>query len=273
MQTGYSERDGIYFEEMGSGRPILLIHGFGGNTYSWRHQMEVLSENFRVIAVDLRGFGHSPKPTDGGFSFADHVEVIKQFILEMELTDLILAGHSFGGAIALGTVLDFMDEDRKLIRGLIILAGAAYPQHLRSLGRLMREADFPNLHLMSLSVRQITRWLLKKMVHNTFKIPPDMVAAYAEPLKDPDARDAFSKTAAGMLPLRPETHVKRYRKIGLPALIIWGEKDTIVPLRYGRRLAKDLNYGRLEVLPKCGHLPQEEKPGEVNRLILDFLES
>ena len=271
MQTGYSKKDRLYFEEMGSGQPVLLLHGFGGNTYSWRFQMEILSESNRVIGLDLRGFGKSPKPDDNRYTFRDHVEMVKQFIYEMSLSHIVLVGHSYGGSIALGLILDFKEDHPEIVDKLVIIAGAAYPQHLPSLARIMRTSGIGNLTLKSLSEKKIVKWILKQMYHKRAMISQSTVSAYATPLKEDHAKKILMVTAENMIPQNPETYVKKYRNIDIPALLIWGENDSIVPLGYGRRLAKSMKNAHLKVIQECGHIPQEEKPVDVNQFMVEFI--
>ena len=86
--------------------PLLLIHGFGASTYTWRHIAPELARTHRVIAVDLKGFGQSDKPFDSRYSVFDQAELLAELIEEKDLHNLTLVGHSFGGGIALMLALE-----------------------------------------------------------------------------------------------------------------------------------------------------------------------
>ena len=96
----------LYYEEQGKGPPVLLLHGFGASTFTWRHVAPDLAETHRVIAVDLKGFGQSDKPFDERYSVSDQAELLAQLIEDKDLRDLTIVGHSFGGGVALRLALD-----------------------------------------------------------------------------------------------------------------------------------------------------------------------
>ncbi|MBP9102208.1 MAG: alpha/beta fold hydrolase, partial [Nitrosomonas sp.] len=85
----------------GTGEPVLLIHGFGASSYSWRHVIEPLAQKNRVITIDLKGFGDSPKPRDDAYSVYEQARLVRNYILENDLKNLHIVGHSYGGGVAL----------------------------------------------------------------------------------------------------------------------------------------------------------------------------
>src|SRR5687767_13155230 len=91
----------LYKEVYGSGPPMLCLHGLGASMFSWRHFVAPFSRNHRLILVDFRGCGKSPKPRDSSYSIGEKVDDIYNFIVEENLTNLTLVGNSLGGAIAL----------------------------------------------------------------------------------------------------------------------------------------------------------------------------
>ncbi len=133
----------LYYEDAGSGPPLLLIHGFGASTYTWRHVAPALAETHRVIAVDLKGFGQSDKPFDDRYSVFDQAELLAQLIEEKDLRDLTLVGHSFGGGIALLLALEVDQRLKGRIARLVLLDSIAYPQNIPVFFRLL---DMPLVH-------------------------------------------------------------------------------------------------------------------------------
>src|SRR5262249_4372705 len=95
----------LWLEEDGKGNPILLIHGVGGSTYSWRKILGALARTHHVISVDLKGFGHSDKPFDRAYGLLDQVLLLKRLINRRGLHDVTLVGHSLGGGVALALTL------------------------------------------------------------------------------------------------------------------------------------------------------------------------
>ena len=114
----------IKYIDRGSGPTMVLIHGFGASFYSWREIINKFSENYRVIAIDLKGFGLSDKPEDSNYSVKEQSNIVKSIIKINDLKDIILVGHSFGGAVSLVTCLDLIETDNP-IKKLILLDSAS----------------------------------------------------------------------------------------------------------------------------------------------------
>ena len=106
----------LYYREAGSGRPVVLLHGMLGSGRYWDEIMRLLADDYRVIAPDLLGFGHSPKPEDADYSRDTHIAWIIRTLDEMHVKDpLILVGHSMGALIALGLAVKYPERVAKLI--------------------------------------------------------------------------------------------------------------------------------------------------------------
>ena len=127
----------LYYEEAGKGPPLLLIHGFGASTYTWRHIAPELAQTHRVIAVDLKGFGQSDKPFDSRYSVFDQAELLAELIEEKDLRNLTLVGHSFGGGVALVLALEANQRLEGRIARLVLLDSIAYPQQIPVFFRLL----------------------------------------------------------------------------------------------------------------------------------------
>jgi pimeloyl-ACP methyl ester carboxylesterase len=117
----------IHVEETGQGAPVLLLHGLGASTYTWRHVVPRLADRNRVIALDLRGFGRSSKPFDHFYSPTDHAAVVRAFIRARNLSGITLVGHSYGGMLALKLALDQRLETHRIAR-LVVMNAPAFPQ-------------------------------------------------------------------------------------------------------------------------------------------------
>ena len=121
----------IHSREEGQGDPILMLHGFAASHYTWRYLIADLKRDYRVIAVDLKGFGKSGKPVDGKYSIFDQADLVTQFIRRKNLTNVTLVGHSLGGAVALATTLKLIERQKKSpISKLILLDSLTYKQPL-----------------------------------------------------------------------------------------------------------------------------------------------
>jgi pimeloyl-ACP methyl ester carboxylesterase len=127
----------LYYEEQGKGPPVLLLHGFGASTFTWRHIAPELAQTHRVIAVDLKGFGQSDKPFDERYSVSDQAELLAQLIEDKDLRDLTIVGHSFGGGVALRLALEANARLQGRISRLVLLDSIAYQQQIPVFFRLL----------------------------------------------------------------------------------------------------------------------------------------
>ena len=251
---------------------FLLVHGYGACTYTWRYWAPKLALRGHVITVDLKGSGRAPKPADGRYGPEHQAELLARMIEERDLRRITLVGHSLGGGVALLTALALMAHEPRRLERLVIVAGAAYEQRMPPFVRL---ADYPRLSALffrALGARRVIRTVLQQIVHDPKGVDESQVRGYADPLDSADAVRCLIATAKQIRPANLHEITPRYRTLDLPALVMWGRGDRVVPLSIGERLAKDLPRARLVVLERCGHLPAEEHPTESYAELERFLD-
>ena len=261
----------LYYSEQGKGPPVLLIHGFGASTFTWRHIAPELAKTHRVIAVDLKGFGQSDKPFDGRYSVYDQAELLAQLIEDKDLRNLTLVGHSFGGGVALLLALEANQRLDGRITRLVLLNSIAYPQNIPVFFRLL---DVPLVS--QIGVRMVppsvqTRLALQIAYFDDSKIDPEEVELYAAPLKTAAGKHAIIYSARQIVPEDIAELSERYKTMELPTLILWCDHDRIVPLEVGIKLRRTLPNSTLRLVEDCGHMPQEEQPASTLSLILGFI--
>jgi pimeloyl-ACP methyl ester carboxylesterase len=261
----------LYYEEQGKGAPILLLHGFGASTYTWRHVMPKLAKSHRVIAVDLKGFGQSDKPFDERYSVFDQAALIAQLIEDKDLRDLTVVGHSFGGGVALSLALEANERLGGRIARLVLLDSIAFPQQIPMFFRLL---DVPLVS--QVGVRMVppavqTRVALQIAYYDDSKIDEEEVEIYAAPLKTAAGKHAIIHSARQIVPEDIDALSERYKTITLPTLILWCDHDRIVPLDVGLKLRRTLPNSTLRLVESCGHMPQEEQPETTLQLLKGFI--
>src|SRR5664279_2548429 len=112
----------IAYTDRGEGRPILFIHSFASSSCTWMKMIGVMPQRFRFITLDIKGFGHSETRRDDHLSPVDQSQIVSEFITRMQLEDVVLVGHSIGGAIGLLTLLDQHAQPR--IGGLVLVSSS-----------------------------------------------------------------------------------------------------------------------------------------------------
>ncbi len=259
----------LYAEEYGRGRPILLLHGLGASSYSWRHVIPKLARNNRVIAVDLKGFGKSEKPFDLAYSPFDHANLIAAFIRKRGLKDFTLVGHSYGGAIALLVTLDFNRREKGRIRDLVLMNAPAYNQPSTAFVSFMRTPVLPYA-ILTLVPPELSAWLSLNP-NEQENLTYEDVRSYARPYYDAAARHALISTSRQIVPREVDRLTARYPTIKQRTLVIWCDRDETVPIETGIRLTKALPNARMKVISGCSHAPQDERPAAVVDLFKSFL--
>jgi pimeloyl-ACP methyl ester carboxylesterase len=255
-----------HFEEQGAGPPLLLLHGLGASSFSWRHNLTPLGKHFRVLAPDLPPHGRSPAPLDADYSLEALAAAIMAFMDRQGIPRAAVAGNSLGGGLALMLARDYPER----ISALVLLAPAAaltrvpwifYPLRPPVLGRLAAVLMGPWLIPLA----------LRLAYHRRELITPEVVAGYALPFRELCRRLALSRLCR-QLQILPLDRVKLLlQKISQPVSLIWGQEDRILPAPQAFWIKEQLPQAEFHLLPGVGHAPQEETPAAVNKIIIDFL--
>ena len=253
----------LYAEESGRGPTLLFLHGLGASGYALRRITPALSATHRVITLDMRGFGRSEKPFDQYYSPLDQVAHVKEFIRRRGLDKITLAGHSFGGGVAIGLTLDLNQTRPDLISRLVLMNAPAFPQPMSRAVGFLRLPIVPYLALNLIPPEVTAQMSLSKDLGNFDHITERDVASYANPLREAAAAHALITTAQRIVPERLPDLVRRYPSIHQPTLLVWCAKDPVVPLVTGVALKRMLPDARLRIIDGCTHVPPEEAPDEL----------
>ena len=260
----------LHKEEHGDGDPILCLHGLGANIFTWRHFIEPLSANNKLILIDLKGFGKSAKPEDDYYSLQNHADAVYELILKNDWRRLTLIGNSYGGALALLLAGRLEESGPSRLLKLVLIDAAAYKEYLPGYVKLMRTL-LGTLMIFLLPARLSVRFVLNLSCFDRGEITEEQVAAYAGPLGDPGAREALLQTVRQCIPPDADELVTKFKSISVPTLILWGRHDKVIPLKVGELLNQALPNSVLEVVEECGHMPQEEQPEKTITRISEFL--
>jgi pimeloyl-ACP methyl ester carboxylesterase len=260
----------LYKEVYGSGDPILCLHGLGANIFSWRHFITPFSQHHKLILVDFKGSGKSPKPRDTHYSIEEKADEIYRLILDENLRNLTLVGNSLGGAVALLVALRLSQHDPDRLSKLVLIDSAGgkenVPAHLK-LARSILGAPVIYLAPSKLAVKMT----LRMCYYDRKKPTKEQVDAYAAPFATWGGRHALLQTVRQCIPSNVDELIAKLNTITVPTLILWGREDKVIPLRVGELLHQAIPNSILEIIEECGHVPQEEKPDETIEKLSKFL--
>ncbi|MCU0520937.1 MAG: alpha/beta hydrolase [Anaerolineae bacterium] len=264
----FVEVDGvrIHTKQMGEGTPVMiLLHGFGASTFSWREVMAPLAEIGTVIAFDRPAFGLTERPMRNSedwpgynpYSYEAQPRLTVGLMDALGVDSAILIGNSAGGTVSALTAVAYPERvDALVLVDAAVYVGGGSPSLLRPF------LATPQMrHLGPLVARRIRDWGIdfgRSAWHDPDRIPDEFWEGYQKPLRAENwDRALWELTSASE---RPDL-VSRLDELTLPVLVITGDDDRIVPTEQSIRLAGDLPNADLVVLEACGHVPQEECPG------------
>ena len=254
---------------------LILIHGLGANAKSWIKNIPVLAEQYRIIALDLPGYGKSDKGYYR-YSMDFYSDVVTELLTALSLDRATLVGHSMGGQIAMFTALKYPER----VDQLVLISPAGFERFTPGEGAWMRKAVSAEF-VHDTPIRNIDI-----NARATFYEMPDYAEfIITDRIKIRSAEEfdrycyAVSKNVAAML---DGIVWDRLNQITQPTLIIFGEEDGLIPNPYlhGGRTQDVADIGKREIpnnqlmmVPECGHFVQLEKPASTNQAILDFLKN
>lgn len=265
----------ICYRDAGSGPVVLLIHGIAEAGWVWDTVIPHLARTHRVIAMDLLGHGRSAKPR-GDYSLGSHATLLRDLLVALQIRRATLVGHSLGGGIA----MQFAHQYPERCERMVLLASGGLGQDvtfvLRSLG--LPGANLVAPLVLSNGVRKVMLRTGGWLAARGLRASPAQAALWRsfEGLSHPATRDAFISTVQSVIDHRGQRVSaldRLYLARELPTMLLWGERDHIIPVAHARAAHQQMPHSRLEVVAKAGHFLPLEQPELVATLLLDFLRS
>jgi pimeloyl-ACP methyl ester carboxylesterase len=245
----------------GEGLLVLLVHGMAGTARNWDPVIEPLALHNTVVAPDFPGHGESA-PGGGDYSLGSLASGLRDLMIALGHERATLVGHSLGGGVALQFAYQFPEMVERLV---LVSSGGLGPE----VGAILRATAAPG----SAVVGRLTGALGKIGLRPNADLA-EVGRAYAS-LADTDRRKAFLSTLHAVVDTdgqRVAALDRLYLAENLPVLIIWGERDPIIPVEHGRAAHAQLPGSRLEVFPDAGHIPMLESPGRFAAVLQRFLD-
>ncbi|MDQ8044432.1 MAG: alpha/beta fold hydrolase [Solirubrobacteraceae bacterium] len=262
----------VAYRHGGKGQPMVLLHGIASNAQTWDPVIERFARTHEVIAPDLIGHGRSSKPA-GDYSIGGYATVVRDLLMALDLERVTLVGHSLGGGIA----MQLLYQSPELIGRLILVDSGGLG---KGLGAPLRAASLPGAPLFIRAATSLPMQAAGHAVHKLLDaahidLPTDVeegLDGFAS-LHDRAARRAFLNTVHASTGLGGQrvSAVDKFHLMGdTPMLVIWGDRDTIIPVDHAYEAQRLVPHMELAIVPNAGHFPHVDDPDRFVALIEEF---
>ena len=253
-----------HYIEMGSGEPVILIHGYFYDSLQWSKNLEALATRFKVYALDLWGFGYSTRePMDYGYPL--YASQLLKFMDALGIEKAFLTGQSMGG----GTAILFATRHPERVNRLVLVASGGLPNPQSP---VMRIAGLPGIGEFLFGLKGSRRGILKaNFIYDKNKLTDEYVETVTRFQKVKGTTEVLLKVLRKRFWDTLPEEIHTLGKTGLPVLIVWGRQDKSIPIKLAQDMRRILKGSRLEIIDQAGHCPNDEQPEVFNRLAMEFL--
>lgn len=256
----------VHFRDTGerTAPVVVLLHGFGSSLQTWDEWSSVLDKNYRVVRLDLPGFGLTGATPEHDYSDRADVERLADFLNAIGVSRSTVVGHSMGGRIA----WNFASTYPSHVDRLVLIAPDGFPAPGQTLGERPYDVGW----LGDLIQFFMPKFLVKKSLEPAFfdasNVKDELLDRYYDLLRAPLVRQSILQRMRQTVNSDP---VDRLKNITSPVLLLWGEVDRMIPCVNSQDYSRALAHSRTVILPEAGHLLQEENPQIALKVMLDFL--
>ena len=269
-QSEFVEVNGmqVHYRDEGTGFPIVLMHGTAASLHTYDAWTKQLSKDYRVIRLDLPAFGLTGPNKNAEYSIESYTKFLSQFLEKIKVAKFYLAGNSLGGNIAWNYAAEYPEKVRKLI--LIDASGLPTFTPQPSIFKMAKTPILNSLFLY-ITPKFIIRKNIEQVYANKLKVTDALVTRYHKMSLRTGNRKAFIDRAKTDFNVAEKVNLVKLKSVKTTTLLIWGAKDTWIPLGNGKRMDSMLPNSKLVILENSGHVPMEENPKESLEFLKSFL--
>ncbi len=254
----------VHYSDEGQGMPLVLIHGISSSLNTWDGWDLSLKDDFRIIRLDLPGFGLTGPNPANDYSIEFYVSFMKSFLKELEAETCYMAGSSLGGYIT----WNFAADNPNMVEKMILVDAAGYPFTPENTPFVFKLAQSPIApYFKNLTPRFLLAQVITQVYGDDSKLTDEVIDRYYYHALREGNRDAFLDLVQNIKFIE----FGKLKTINTPALIMWGEMDTWVDPILGIRFNEDLPNSELIMYPGVGHIPMEEIPEQTAEDAKKFL--
>mgnify|MGYP006157145713 FL=1 len=269
-QSEFVEVNGmqVHYRDEGTGFPIVLMHGTAASLHTYDAWTKQLSKDYRVIRLDLPAFGLTGPNKNADYSIESYTKFLSQFLEKIKVDKFYLAGNSLGGNIAWNYAAEYPEKVLKLI--LIDASGLPTFTPQPSIFKMAKTPILNSLFLY-ITPKFIIRKNIEQVYADKLKVTDALVTRYHKMSLRTGNRKAFIDRAKTDFNLAEKVNLVKLKSVKTTTLLIWGAKDTWIPLGNGKRMDSMLPNSKLVILENSGHVPMEENPKESLEFLKSFL--
>jgi pimeloyl-ACP methyl ester carboxylesterase len=260
--------------EHGTNGAIVLLHDIPAGAFAWDAIIGQLAGLGRAVyAFDMLGYGQSDHPWPADTSIWGHADVLSYLLKDLQLTNIILVGHGLGGGVAqvLATRLFRQQTSALVLIDSICYLHAFAPNWPLTEMEKRRDFDAPQNTSVEDLINNLRETLPASVVDT--KRFGQALNAYIEPWNSEVGKEVLFQHVRSLIPYYLNAVSTDLQKTGKPTLLIWGEKDEQVPLKYGARLHHDIPNSQLVVVPNASHWPLFDTPDAIAKAFIDFIKT
>jgi haloalkane dehalogenase len=257
----------LAYRELGTGEPVLLLHGWPTSSFLWRDVMPTIARGNRVVALDLPGFGASAKPLGVGYGFEFFDRSLDGFLSALGIDRVALAVHDLGGPIGLHWAVH---RPQRLTK-LALLNTLVYPEFSEAVMNFVQACSTPGPREWITSPEGLEAAMRLGLAEDA-NLTDEVLAAVREPFGDEDSRRALADAGIGLELDGFHEIARLLPSLDVPVRIVYGERDRILPdvAETMARVKQDLPQAEVTPMPDCGHFLQEEAPHEIGESLARF---
>ena len=263
----------VTFHHVGQGPALLLVHGITSSSKTWRTVIPRLAEHYTVVAPDLLGHGRSAKPR-GDYSLGAYASGIRDLMIALGIPRATIVGHSLGGGVAMQFAYQFPERMERLV--LVDSGGLGAEVNLMLRAATLPGAEWVLPVLASSPLRGASATLGGVLGRLGLKASAEVrgLTEGFDSLGDREARRAFVHTARSVIDpagQRVDASDRLYLAEAIPSLIVWGDRDRMIPMSHGEAAHALMPGSRFEVFTGAGHFPFNDDPERFAALLHDFI--
>jgi pimeloyl-ACP methyl ester carboxylesterase len=254
--------EGLSADENPDAPVLFLLHGIMASLHTWDGWVENLQDDFRIIRVDIPGFGLTGPYADGIYNVERSVDMLNQLSNKLNVDSFFLAGNSMGGYISWNFAAQYPEK----VKRLILVDAAGYVFELPLLLELLRTPVLKD-SMAFVTPRFIVSQTLNEVYGDGSKVTDETIDRYHQLM----LREGNRTAVVSVLKSLNEVDNDKIKQLKMPTLIQWGQVDAWIPLAHAEKFAAEIEGAKLITYPKVGHIPMEEIPQQSASDAKDFL--